>query len=45
MGGTNITINFPQGSTVILDNEESARALADQITQQIRGVLRAQGAF
>jgi hypothetical protein len=43
--GTNITINFPQGSTVILDNEESARSLADQITQQIRGVLRAQGAF
>lgn len=43
--GTNITINFPQGSTVILDNEESARSLADQITQQIRGVMRAQGAF
>tara|TARA_Y100000310_G_scaffold230865_1_gene233406 strand:- start:2571 stop:4349 length:1779 start_codon:yes stop_codon:yes gene_type:complete len=43
--GTNITINFPQGSTVILDNEASARSLADQITQQIRGVLRAQGAF
>jgi len=41
----NITINFPQGSTVILDNEASARALADQITQQIRSVLRAQGSF
>jgi SLT domain-containing protein len=40
-----ITINFPVGSTVIMDNEASARALADQITQQIRSVLRAQGSF
>jgi len=43
--GTTVIINFPQGSTVILDNEASARSLADQITQQIRGVLRAQGTF
>lgn len=43
--GTTININFPQGSTVILDNEASANLLADQITQQIRGVLRSQGAF
>ena len=45
LGGSTVIINFPQGSTVFLDNEQSARALADQITQQIRGVLRAQGSF
>jgi hypothetical protein len=45
MMAPSITINFPVGSTVIMDNEASARALADQITQQIRSVLRAQGSF
>jgi hypothetical protein len=43
--GTTVVINFPPSSTVFLDNERSARALGEAITEQIRGVLRAQGAF
>ena len=45
VGGPTVVVNFPPGSTVILDNEASARALASALIRLIRTELRSQRAF
>ena len=45
MGSIVVNVNMPAGGTVILDDEQTAQKFGDFITNQVRQVLRTQGAF
>jgi TP901 family phage tail tape measure protein len=45
MGGITVNVHMPAGGTVILDDEQTAQKFGDFITNQVRQVLRTQGAF
>ena len=45
MGSITVNVHMPAGGTVILDDEQTAQKFGDFITNQVRQVLRTQGAF
>ena len=45
VGGVTVNIQMPAGGTVILDDESTAQRFGDFISEQVRQVLRTQGAF
>ena len=44
-GGVVVNVMMPAGGTVILDDESTAQRFGDFISDQVRQVLRTQGAF
>ena len=45
LGGVTVNVQMPAGGTVILDDESTAQRFGDFISEQVRQVLRTQGAF
>ena len=45
VGGVVVNVQMPAGGTVILDDESTAQRFGDFISEQVRQVLRTQGAF
>ena len=44
-GGVTVNVMMPAGGTVFLDDESTAQRFGDFISDQVRQVLRTQGAF
>ena len=44
-GGVTVNVQMPVGGTVFLDDESTAQRFGDFISDQVRQVLRTQGAF